>query len=435
MPSDILSYPAILDQVQRYAERLAADAARIEKQLEAMEQGGYFSRTASAQLFAETTPAIKLIGVLLQVSKPERLSTLTADGGLTLEAAQRALRAVERLEKLTDLRRELAQVLPSWFHAPEESDFPTLSLPPPASVSCLAAMWETEAKKLLYALLRPLNRQGLISLSHSIDLSLNIEQQIEELDVLMVLISPALMADEKAVRALAQALDPQRERALQVVPVLVEPTDLEGSTLATRQLLPMDGQPVLTRPYPSEAWLDVTQGIRRLAKHIRAQRRQGSASASTPSGSPARGSAAPLVTVLYDPSDRDWFKELEQHLVPLQRAGQLALWHPGLILPGATIPTELKAQVGRAEVIIPLLSSAFLASERLLAPMEHAQERKGSASIFPVYLRPVDPSDTLSYYTTHENLVLMPGKSSRDEGWTEVIAKLRKRLRAGASRS
>ena len=95
---------------------------------------------------------------------------------------------------------------------------------------------------------------------------------------------------------------------------------------------------MLTRPYPSEAWLDVTLGIRRLAKHLRQTRRQANAtkSATTPSGSPKAQSTAPQVTVLYHPSDRALFAEFELHLARCCEAGQIALWHPGLILPGLT---------------------------------------------------------------------------------------------------
>lgn len=442
MAADILSHPAVLDQVQRYAESLAADAARIETWLEIIEKSereGFSADTEDGRNLAEGIPPIQLIGVLLQLSKAERLSTLTADGGLTLEAAQRALRPVERLENMEPLRSVLSDVLPSWFVRPgRHSKSPVLSLDPPARVGWLCGPTKGETASALWNQLRPLERQGMLKLSGTIDLNKDPASQLSAMRVLIVLVSPALLADDEVAGVLARALDPQLERALQVVPVLVEPTDLEGSVLATRQPLPMDGQPVLTRPYPSEAWLDVTLGIRRLAKHLRQTRRQANAtkSATTPSGSPKAQSTAPQVTVLYHPSDRALFAEFELHLAPLLRAGQIALWHPGLILPGADIAMELKSQVGRADLVIPLLSAAFVASERLLAPMEQAQAREEEhlAVIFPVVLRPFDPTGT-AYDTIPADRVWMPSKSSLDAGWTEVIIWLRQHLRTKRLRS
>ncbi len=437
MAADILSHPAVLDQVQRFAERLAADAARIEAWLENIEEAereGVSANTEDGRDFAEETPAIQLIGVLLQLSKAERLSTLTADGGLTLEAAQRALRPVERLENIEPLRSALSDVLPSWFVRPgRRSKSHVLSLDPPAQVGWLCGRREAEAEAALGNQLRPLERQGLIQLSGNIaHLKNDPTFQLSALDVLVVLVSPGLWADDEVAGILARALDPQLKRALQVVPVLVEPTDLEGSTLATLQPLPMDGQPVLTRSYPSEAWLDVTQGIRRLAKHLRQARRQASAtqSATTPSGSPKAQSTAPQVTVLYHPSDRALFAEFELHLAPLLRAGQIALWHPGLILPGADIATLLSAQVRSAAVVVLFLSPAFVADERMNALVEQVLNREENAApaVLPLFLKPFVVTGTRYASFQLEHRAWIAGMTLRDDGWAEVIQLLRKRL-------
>lgn len=420
--ADILSRPAALDQVQRFSQRLVDDAAMIEGQLSYL-TGKTVLTTSSVQRFAESTPAIKLMGVLLQLRKAERVAALTADGGLTLEAAQRALRVVDQLEPLELVRGTLAGVLPSWFKPPSQKA-PSLSLDPPARVGYL--FWDDrEAGPSLLSHLAPLRRQGLIDWQGLVGPQPNAPVQLNGIEILVVLITPGLLGSDQAMNVLAQALRPKPDQPLSVLPVLLSPTDLEGSQLASRYILPADGRPLLSRERPDEGWLEVAQGVRRIAKHIKPLRRF------EPPDEASERSKAPAVCVLYHPSDRPLFDELALHLAPMQRAQQLSLWHPGLQLPGTDVHTELHAQVSRARVVVLLLSPAFVASESFeaLATLAISRSHANQARVLAVPLKPFDPTgtpyETLKFEQTGGWIV---GQALRDQGWAKIASELRKKL-------
>jgi TIR domain len=91
-----------------------------------------------------------------------------------------------------------------------------------------------------------------------------LDTNLETSDIIVLLISPEFIASdycyEKEVR---RALEMHDSDEATVIPVIVRPTDWEGSPLGKLQALPKDAKPITTWPNRDKAWLDVTRGIRK----------------------------------------------------------------------------------------------------------------------------------------------------------------------------
>src|SRR5688500_9105635 len=59
--------------------------------------------------------------------------------------------------------------------------------------------------------------------------------------------------------------------------------------------------------------------------------------------------------------DEKLSKELVRHLAPLEQNGQISLWDPSQVPPGADRKAELLHQLDRADVLLLLTSASFLA--------------------------------------------------------------------------
>lgn len=90
---------------------------------------------------------------------------------------------------------------------------------------------------------------------------------------------------------------------------------------------------------------------------------------------------------------RDWRLRtlLETHLAPLERLGQITLWHPGQTTEGLNWQQEVGDHLLAADLIVLLLSAQFFTDEHCLAQMRQAQRRyeAGLVRVVPLSLRPV----------------------------------------------
>lgn len=92
----------------------------------------------------------------------------------------------------------------------------------------------------------------------------------------------------------------------------------------------------------------------------------------------------------YDPKDEALCLELEKHLKPLQRQGQLALWHHRKIIPGTNWAESIDTHLNQADLILLLISPDFLNSDYCYGvEMTRALQRQESneARVIPVLLR------------------------------------------------
>ena len=93
----------------------------------------------------------------------------------------------------------------------------------------------------------------------------------------------------------------------------------------------------------------------------------------------------------YAREDKALRDQLEKHLSPLQRSGQISDWYDGEIVPGTPWNEEITMQLNAAHIILLLISSDFIASDycyskEMMRAMERHQARE--ASVVPIILRP-----------------------------------------------
>lgn len=133
----------------------------------------------------------------------------------------------------------------------------------------------------------------------------------------------------------------------------------------------------------------------------------------------------------YSHDDEVLRKTLEKHLSVLKRQNLIESWHDRCISAGTELSTKIRAELDRADIVLLLVSSSFLASDYCYnQEMRRALERhrKGEARVVPIIVRAVDwkgvPfSDLLALPTDGK-----PVKSwqNEDEAWVDVAMGLRK---------
>lgn len=93
--------------------------------------------------------------------------------------------------------------------------------------------------------------------------------------------------------------------------------------------------------------------------------------------------------------DKKLLEELEKHLSNLQRYGIIDTWHKSMIGAGKDIETEMNRHLDEANIILPLISSDFIASDdswNIVAKSAMERHRSRKARVIPVLLRPVEDS-------------------------------------------
>ena len=107
----------------------------------------------------------------------------------------------------------------------------------------------------------------------------------------------------------------------------------------------------------------------------------------------------------YARKDQSLLNELKMHLIPLQRHGLINMWNETDISPGRDREEEIKKHLHTAQIILLLVSPAFIASDYCSNQMSQAMERheQGEARVIPVILR-----DTIWHETPFGKLEALP---------------------------
>lgn len=99
------------------------------------------------------------------------------------------------------------------------------------------------------------------------------------------------------------------------------------------------------------------------------------------------------VFISYAREDRSYIDELKKHLQNLQRQNLISTWFDGDIKPGTEWRPQLMDRLNRAQIILLLISSDFMASDFCYSiEMIRAIERHDAdqARVLPIIVRPVD---------------------------------------------
>lgn len=134
----------------------------------------------------------------------------------------------------------------------------------------------------------------------------------------------------------------------------------------------------------------------------------------------------------YSLEDEPLQKELEKHLILLQRSGRIKWWHKQSITAGAEWNQETKAHLDAAHLILLLISPDFLASDYCYSmEMQRALERdkQGEVRVVPIVLRHVSwedaPFQHLQVLPRDGTPVVSNRWESQDAAWVHVVEELR----------
>lgn len=113
-------------------------------------------------------------------------------------------------------------------------------------------------KKDLCLHLTLMRREGLISIIEG-------SQTMPQLDIIIVLISPSFMGDDKMINAIDYALAHQ-EGNQRVVPILIRKVSLKGHRIERVQGLPRNGKPIDKWASKDEALGEISEAIRAIVE-------------------------------------------------------------------------------------------------------------------------------------------------------------------------
>lgn len=134
-----------------------------------------------------------------------------------------------------------------------------------------------------------------------------------------------------------------------------------------------------------------------------------------------------LVFYSYAPEDSSLYYQLEEHLSLLHR--QVEFWHQGKAFAGTDTDQAASKYLNEAAVLVLLVSSSYLSSDRLYREQLRAMERHHAdqARVVPIIVRPCDWE-----FAEFASLTPLPAGgtpvtswSNRDEAWTNVARGLR----------
>ncbi len=138
----------------------------------------------------------------------------------------------------------------------------------------------------------------------------------------------------------------------------------------------------------------------------------------------------------YAHEDEKLRNKLEQQLALLQLHGQITNWHDRKINPGREWANEIDANLNKAQIILLLVSPAFLSSDYCYGvEMKRALERheSGEARVIPIILRPVHwedaPFGKLQALPTDGKPVTSRSWHNLDEAFFDIAQGIRKAVK------
>lgn len=163
-------------------------------------------------------------------------------------------------------------------------------------------------RKRLEGHLSNLRRQGFITEWHDRDISAGtawaseIDIHLNTADIILLLISPDFISSEYCYSVeMMRAIGRHEAGEAYVIPIILRPTDYQGTPFEQLQALPTDAKPVTKWPNPDEALLDIVRGIRKtiekLSPHLSST--HPSTTTSTLSGQKKTISSPPIWNVPY----------------------------------------------------------------------------------------------------------------------------------------
>ncbi|WP_437969705.1 SUMF1/EgtB/PvdO family nonheme iron enzyme [Sorangium sp. So ce260] len=144
------------------------------------------------------------------------------------------------------------------------------------------------------------------------------------------------------------------------------------------------------------------------------------------------------VFISYAPADRPHLEALEARLAALKRQGLVSTWHRGRIGAGAARDEAIAAALSAAEVVVLLVSEAFLDSDscyeqELGAALE--RHRRGAARVLPILVRACDREGTAlaALQALPRDGGAVTSWANPDEAWMDVVRGIRAAVEEAAA--
>jgi hypothetical protein len=101
------------------------------------------------------------------------------------------------------------------------------------------------------------------------DFSQKINDEIKQADIVLLLVSPDFISSDYCYNIeMKFALKQHQQHGARVIPIIIRPTDWQNAPFGPLLALPKDGKPVTTWQNQDQAWVNVTQGIRKVINEI-----------------------------------------------------------------------------------------------------------------------------------------------------------------------
>ena len=101
-----------------------------------------------------------------------------------------------------------------------------------------------------------------------------IDREIEHADIVLLLVSSSFLSSDYCYgRELTRALERHAKGECEVIPIILKPADWSHSPMAKLQALPRDGKAVTTWSNREQAFLNISQGIRKAVMLLRERRK------------------------------------------------------------------------------------------------------------------------------------------------------------------
>src|SRR6266567_4181076 len=141
------------------------------------------------------------------------------------------------------------------------------------------------------------------------------------------------------------------------------------------------------------------------------------------------------IFLAYASEDESLLHKLEQHLSVFKQEKIIDLWHKQMVDPGAEWEREITEYVNSAQIILILISPAFLSSEYSSSvEMKRVLERhaRNEARVIPIILRPVywqtTPFGKLQALPKFSRPITSSLWANIDEAFFDVVKGLHKTL-------
>lgn len=136
------------------------------------------------------------------------------------------------------------------------------------------------------------------------------------------------------------------------------------------------------------------------------------------------------VFISYAPADRSHLEALEAHLAALKRQGLVSTWHRGRLGAGEARDESMAAELAAADVVLLLVSDAFLASDSCYErELGRALERhrSGEARVVPILVRACDVEGTAlaELQALPRDGRAVTSWANPDEAWNDVVRGIR----------